>query len=68
MEENRKKSDILFAKKVEESISNLIDERKLRYIADTNEFIEGMLIGLEIAALHGDKMHEIYKNSRTTVD
>ena len=50
------------ATRVEESIASLIAGRKLKYMEKTPEFVEGVLIGLEIAGIYGDKIKELYGN------
>lgn len=46
---------------IEKSIESLIVVRKLELMADSPEFINGLLIGLEIAGLFGNHIHEMYK-------
>lgn len=55
---------------VVKSIEKIIEERKIKYIQENAEFTEGLLVGLEIAGLYGDKIHEIYTkyNSTDTTD
>ena len=53
---------------VKNTISKLIDERQLKWMSETKEFKEGMEIGLEIAALYGDKINELYETSTTRSD
>lgn len=48
------------------SIASMLEDRKLKYIADTYEFGEGLKIGLEIAGIYGDKIKEIYIGNRIT--
>lgn len=55
-------------RKVRDAIFTLIDERKLKWMSDTIEFKEGVEVGLEIAALYGDEINEIYKKSTTYSD
>ena len=45
------------------TINELLDERKLRWCADTVEFTEGLLIGLELAGIYGKKIQKIYPTS-----
>lgn len=55
-------------KGIRDTIQSLIDERKLKWLADTTEFSEGVQVGLEIAALYGDKLHELYEKSTADSD
>lgn len=55
-------------KDVRDTIMSLIDERKIRWLSETIEFKEGIEVGLEIAALYGDKINEIYKKSNSDID
>lgn len=55
-------------KRVEESIAAIITGRKLKYIETAPEFIEGLLVGMEIAGLHGDKIKELYGNPIVAAD
>ena len=48
---------------VESSVEALIEDRKLRYCADSLEFVEGLKIGLEIAGLYGNDIKELYSKS-----
>jgi hypothetical protein len=49
-------------KNIANSIKQMINERKLHYISNTSEFSDGVTIGIEIGAMYGDELHEIYKN------
>lgn len=53
---------------VEASVKSLLEERKLKYISDTFEFVEGLKIGLEIAGLYGDDIKELYTKRTDTSD
>jgi hypothetical protein len=55
-------------KDVRRTIQHLIDERKLKWLSNSIEFKEGVEIGLEIAALYGDKINAIYTNHNTDSD
>lgn len=48
---------------VELKIKHLIKERKLKWMEDTDEFKQGLLIGLEIAGIYGDAIHKMYNSS-----
>ena len=48
---------------VESSVEALIEDRKLRYCADSVEFVEGLKVGLEIAGLYGNDIKELYSKS-----
>lgn len=52
---------------VTKSIESMLEDKQLKYIADTPEFIEGLLVGLEIAGIYGDEIKNLYTNflSRT---
>lgn len=45
---------------IEQCIESLINARNLNDISDSPEFISGLLVGLEIAKIFGDRIHEIY--------
>jgi hypothetical protein len=60
------KADLV--KRVEESIEAIIVGRKLKYMETTPEFVAGLLIGMEIAGLHGDKIKELYGNPIVAAD
>jgi hypothetical protein len=47
--------------KVESTVNGLITKRKLKWMSDTSEFREGLLIGLELAGIYGKQISEIYK-------
>ena len=47
---------------VEMSITKLIEDRRLKWLADTLEFKEGILIGLEIAGIYGDAICKMYNS------
>ena len=51
---------------VEASIASLIEERKVKYISNSLEFVEGLKIGLEIAGLYGNEIKTLYTNSIKT--
>ena len=53
---------------VESSIRSLIKERKVKYIEDSLDFIEGLMIGMEIAGLYGDDIKELYTESKSDSD
>jgi len=55
-------------KDVRDTIANLIEDRKLNWLSNTIEFKEGIDIGLEIAALYGDKINEVYKKYNISTD
>jgi len=57
-----------FVKQIEETIETIIVGRKLKYMETTPEFIAGLLVGMEIAGLHGDKIKELYGNPIAVVD
>ena len=45
---------------VEATVNSLLDERKLRWLSETEEFKEGLLIGLELAGIYGEDIHKLY--------
>ena len=51
---------VILMSNVESTINSLLDERKLRWMSATEEFREGLLIGLELAGIYGDKIHKLY--------
>jgi hypothetical protein len=59
-------TDAILQSNVEASIDGLITDRKVKYIADTLEFVEGLKIGLEIAGLYGDDIKALYSKSINT--
>ena len=50
--------------KVEDTINELLTERKLKWMSTTMEFREGLLVGLELAGMYGDEIHKLYSNKR----
>lgn len=48
---------------VEATINSLLDEKKLRWISNTEEFVEGLLVGLELAGIYGDEIHKLYNTN-----
>lgn len=61
---NSEERAILLAN-IESSIESILTEKKLKYISDTMEFVEGLLVGMEVAKLYGDKIHELYMEKNT---
>jgi hypothetical protein len=55
-----KEEDVLLGQ-VEATVNGLIVKRKLRWMSDTEEFKEGLLVGLELAGIYGKQISEIYK-------
>jgi hypothetical protein len=60
MDENR---IAILQDNVEKAIEDILDKRKIKYISDTPEFVEGLLVGLEIAGIFGGDINEVYNNN-----
>lgn len=52
-------------KEVIDAIECILIERKLKWMSNTEEFTSGLLVGLEIAGLFGDRINEVYTASTT---
>jgi hypothetical protein len=61
------KDNELLLNQVEATVNGLITKRKLRWLSDTLEFKEGLLIGLELAGIYGKQFSEIYKAEGTNI-
>ena len=48
---------------VEATVNSLLDERKLRWLSNTEEFKQGLLIGLELAGIYGDAIYKLYNTT-----
>jgi hypothetical protein len=48
---------------IEKTIETLLTDKKLKYISNTMEFVNGLMIGLEIAGIYGDEIHKLYINN-----
>lgn len=48
---------------IEKTIENILDKKKIKYISDSMEFVEGLLVGLEIAGIYGNSIHELYSKN-----
>ena len=55
------KDNELLLSQVEATVNGLITKRKLKWMSNTLEFKEGLLVGLELAGIHGKQISEIYK-------
>lgn len=45
---------------IEKTIEDILEKKKIKYISDTMEFVQGLLVGLEIAGIYGESIHELY--------
>ena len=45
---------------IEATVNGLITKRQLKWMSNTVEFREGMLIGLELAGIYGRQISEMY--------
>ena len=61
-------NELPLLERVTESIEKLIETKKLKYIEETDEFVQGLLIGLEIAGMYGDEIKQIYSDNTDNPD
>jgi hypothetical protein len=44
------------------SIKDILENKKISYMSDTPEFVEGLLVGLEIAGIYGNDIQKVYSD------